>query len=207
MQKWKFDWNYWERKIDGYWPAKNTPKVEFNFNRPEWDNYFMSAAILASKRSADPATQCGCVLVDKFNRIISTGYNSYRSGLPHDKLPNCRVDENHPSTKQKNKYRWMRHAEENMILQSPVDIRTLQEPRIYVIGRLCLECSQKVEAVGITHWIMLERGDRWGAKSLEDDPYGDAQDWLWFTQQKNIRLEWMMFDNNDFNWIKEAFSI
>ena len=38
----------------------------------DWDTYFMSVAILTSKRSKDSNTQVGAVLVDKFRRIIGT---------------------------------------------------------------------------------------------------------------------------------------
>ena len=39
----------------------------------DWDTYFMSVAILTSKRSKDNNTQVGAVIVDKFRRIIGTG--------------------------------------------------------------------------------------------------------------------------------------
>lgn len=39
----------------------------------DWDTYFMSVAILTSKRSKDNNTQVGAVLIDKFRRIIGTG--------------------------------------------------------------------------------------------------------------------------------------
>ena len=43
-----------------------------------WDEYFMGVAILTAQRSKDPNTQVGCCIVDKEQRILSTGYN----GLP-----------------------------------------------------------------------------------------------------------------------------
>lgn len=207
MKKWDFNWDYWDRRIDGYYPAKNTPRMTNEFHRPDWHSYFMGLAIMASHRSIDPATKHGCLLVDEHNRVISTGYNSYLAGLNHEDLPNCRVDENYPSTKQSNKYRWMRHAEENMLLQNPTDIKTITNPRIYVTGRPCIQCAEILISAGIFHWIMLEKNDRWGAKSLEDDLYGDAQDFLWLTKKKNVKMEWMMFDQKDFQWVKEAFSL
>lgn len=39
----------------------------------DWDTYFMSVAMLTSKRSKDSNTQVGAVLVDSKNRIIGTG--------------------------------------------------------------------------------------------------------------------------------------
>lgn len=207
MVKWPFNWDYWDRFIDGYYPAKDTPKIQSSFTVPDWDQYFMSIAILASARSKDPTTHHGSVLVDEFNRVVSIGYNSYLAGLDHEKLPNCRVDENYPATKQRNKYRWMRHAEANMLSQAPVDIKPMQNLRVYVSGRPCFPCLDFLIHSGIRHIIMLERNDRWGSKSLEDDPYGDAQDFLWLAKEKNVKLEWLMFHPQDFNWIKEAFQL
>jgi dCMP deaminase len=47
-----------------------------------WDEYFMNVAHVIKTRSKDPKMQVGAVLVSlKDNRIISTGYNSVKSGL------------------------------------------------------------------------------------------------------------------------------
>lgn len=207
MKKWCFDWNYWNRKIDNYYPAKNTPRVDSKFERPDWDTYFMGLAIMASKRSADPTTQHGSVIVAKDNRIISTGYNSYLAGLDHEDLPNCRYDPDFPNSQQANKYRWIQHSEDNAIDNSMIDLRTTPDTRIYITGRPCLNCAQRLIRSKITHWIMLERGDRWGCQSLESDPYGDAQDWLWLTLQRDVQMEWMLYDQKDFQWVKEAFNL
>ena len=54
-----------------------------NFDvRLNWDEYFMSIAILASQRSPCKRLQVGSVIV-KNNRLISMGYNGFISGAPH----------------------------------------------------------------------------------------------------------------------------
>jgi dCMP deaminase len=40
----------------------------------------MGIAIMTSKRSADPSSQVGCVLVRPDNRIVSLGYNGFPKG-------------------------------------------------------------------------------------------------------------------------------
>ncbi len=40
-----------------------------------WDQYFMNIANEVAKRSKDPSTQVGCVIVDSDHRPISFGYN------------------------------------------------------------------------------------------------------------------------------------
>lgn len=47
-----------------------------------WNEYFMNIAHVVKTRSKDPKMQVGAVLVSlKDHRIISTGYNSVKSGL------------------------------------------------------------------------------------------------------------------------------
>ena len=41
-----------------------------SLNRPKWDIYFLEMAKLASKRSPDSQTKCGCVIVDDKNRLL-----------------------------------------------------------------------------------------------------------------------------------------
>ncbi|MDR2821841.1 MAG: dCMP deaminase family protein [Mycoplasmataceae bacterium] len=48
--------------------------------RLSWDEYFMGIAIMTSKRSADPSSQVGCILVRPDNRIVSLGYNGFPKG-------------------------------------------------------------------------------------------------------------------------------
>ena len=45
-----------------------------------WDEYFMSVALLAAMRSKDPNTKVGACIVGEDNRIISTGYNGFPRG-------------------------------------------------------------------------------------------------------------------------------
>lgn len=55
--------------------------------RISWDDYFMNISDVVKTRSADPKTQVGAVLVSlKDHRIISTGYNSLRSGMDDESI-------------------------------------------------------------------------------------------------------------------------
>ena len=44
-----------------------------SFQRPSWDEYFLTLAEQVSTRSPDPNTRHGCVLVSADNRVVSTG--------------------------------------------------------------------------------------------------------------------------------------
>ena len=52
--------------------------------RPNWDEYFMAIAVLASSRASCKHVRAGCVIVLD-NRIIGTGYN----GTPPGVKENC----------------------------------------------------------------------------------------------------------------------
>jgi len=60
--------------------------------RPNWDEYFMAMAVLASIRSSCKHVRAGCVIVlDK--RIIGTGYNGAPVGVKQNCLDlNCRKE-------------------------------------------------------------------------------------------------------------------
>jgi dCMP deaminase len=51
--------------------------------RPSVDEYFLGMAELASYRGTCARRRVGCILVDRNNRVLSTGYNGVASGLPH----------------------------------------------------------------------------------------------------------------------------
>ncbi len=50
--------------------------------RPSWDEYFMTLAVIASSRATCNRGRIGCVFV-KENRVLSTGYNGSPAGQPH----------------------------------------------------------------------------------------------------------------------------
>lgn len=51
--------------------------------RPSYDEYFTSLAMLVSSRASCARRKVGCVLVDKHNHILATGYNGVARGQPH----------------------------------------------------------------------------------------------------------------------------
>lgn len=73
--------------------------------RPDWDSFFMGLALTVSKRSLDPHTQVGAVLIDEDNIIVGMGYNSFPRGLLDSALP----------TEAPEKYLYMVHAEMNAL--------------------------------------------------------------------------------------------
>lgn len=77
-----------------------------------WQEYFTQLAILSSKRSKDPNTQVGVVIVDDKNRIVSIGYNGFPRGCSDDDFSWNKGEG------LDNKYLYVVHAEVNAILNT-----------------------------------------------------------------------------------------
>lgn len=112
------------------------PQPVQNTTRPSWDEYFLAIAEDISRRSPDPNTKHGCVLVDSSRRIVSTGYNGPVSGLPHDLVKFERPD----------KYDWFIHAEDNAVAFARCDLRGATA---YVTGTPCAACFRRLLQVGV----------------------------------------------------------
>jgi dCMP deaminase len=103
---------------------------------PNWNEYFMLQAIVASFRSKDPSTQVGCVIVDRNKRQVAMGYNGFVSGIDESQL-SWSNDPDLP--KEDTKYPYVIHAEANAILHSEKD---LEGCNVYVTHFPCFECAK-----------------------------------------------------------------
>lgn len=105
-------------------------------NKPSWDQYFLNLAKLVSVRSIDPSTHHGCIVVDKNNRIISTGYNGPIQGVDDSEIPLIRPD----------KYFYFSHAEQNAIMFCAAD---MEGSTVYITGRPCSTCTRMLLQKGV----------------------------------------------------------
>jgi dCMP deaminase len=113
-----------------------------NKQRIEWDEYFMSIALLASQRSPCKRLNVGSVIV-KNNRLISMGYNGYIPGAPHI----SRVQDNHEQS--------IIHSEINAITDCAKRGTSLEDAKIYVTHYPCINCFRSIAACGIKEIIFL----------------------------------------------------
>ena len=106
-----------------------------------WDEYFMGLAHLSAKRSKDPSTQVGAVIVSDEHRVVSIGYNGFPNGCSDDEFPWDREGDFSCT-----KYPYVVHAELNAILNSKHDLRGCS---IYVSLFPCNECAKAIIQSGI----------------------------------------------------------
>lgn len=118
-----------------------------------WEKYFMSIAILASKRSKDPSTQVGSVIVTPDNRIIATGWNGMpksKSGLDNDRSLPWSKDSQDPL---ENKYMYVVHAEPNAIFHASESVRGCT---MYLTWFPCSDCAKAIAQSGINKLVYLK---------------------------------------------------
>jgi dCMP deaminase len=139
--------------------------------RPDWDQYFLDLAEQVSRRSPDPNTKHGCVLVDSGRRVLSTGYNGPLSGLPHDLV----------QYKRPNKYDWFIHAEDNAVAFARCDLRGATA---YITGTPCVACFRRLLQVGVRRIV---QGDRHSA-CLEERELDACQ-----KMARAIDIEWIIY--------------
>ena len=107
-----------------------------------WDQTFMSMAVVASQRSKDPSTQVGCCIVNDKYFIVGIGYNGLPRGCSDDTFPWGKKGD-HVDTK----YAYVVHAEQNAILNS--NQASLENTTMYVTRHPCNECAKSLIQVGI----------------------------------------------------------
>jgi len=108
--------------------------------RPGWHSYFMSMAYLAATRSRDESTNIGAVIVTKDNFVVSTGYNSFPSGIKDD-VPDRQ--------KRPQKYFYFEHAERNAILLAANNGVRVNGCIMYTQGTPCADCARAIIQSGI----------------------------------------------------------
>lgn len=115
----------------------------------EWEEYFMELAKLTAKRSKDPNTQVGAVIVNTSKRVIGLGYNGFIDIPDNDIL--------FPWTKDSDKYEEIKysyviHAEANAILNATSAIKN---SALYVTLYPCRECAKLIIQSGIKKVVYL----------------------------------------------------
>jgi dCMP deaminase len=117
--------------------------VQENETRLEWDDYFMSIALLGSCRSPCSRLHVGSVIT-KSNRIVSIGYNGFIVGTPHISY----IREGHEQA--------IIHSEINALANSNrLGGTSLEGAMIYITHYPCINCFKSIVATGINEIIYM----------------------------------------------------
>jgi len=114
--------------------------------RPNWDEYFLKLAMLASERATCPRMHCGCVLVSNKN-VIATGYNGSIPGDDHCEDVGCLLVDNHCVRTV--------HAEMNAIVQAAKRGHPVDGGTAYVTNMPCTTCAKALIAAGIKRVVVF----------------------------------------------------
>ena len=114
--------------------------------RPDWDEYFLKLAMLASERATCPRMHCGCVLV-KNKDVVSTGYNGSIPGDVHCEDSECLVIDNHCVRTV--------HAEMNALIQAAKRGHTIEGATAYVTNMPCTTCAKALITAGIQRVVVF----------------------------------------------------
>lgn len=120
----------------------NENELNQNDKRLNWDEYFMSIALLASQRSPCQRLHVGSVIV-KNNRLVSMGYNGFIPGAPHI----SRVKDDHEQS--------IIHSEVNAISDCAKRGTSLSGAKIYVTHYPCINCFRTIAACEIKEVVYL----------------------------------------------------
>jgi len=125
-----------------YTSIKDLTDIKNLLPRPSWDEYFCSIAQLTATRSPCERAHVGAVVV-KNNRILSTGYNGFPAGAPHESV----VRDGHEQN--------TIHAEVNALSytnRDSIDENTI----IYTTKFPCINCAKMIITYGIKNVVYME---------------------------------------------------
>lgn len=120
----------------------------------KWDEYYMSLAWAISKKSKDPSTQVGCVIVSENNEPISFGYNGF--------VAKC--DESYMEFEMPYKDMLTVHAEMNALIFAKC---SLKNAKVYCTHISCDNCMKHLLQAGVRE-IIYEKNDTNGNFINED---------------------------------------
>ena len=112
----------------------------------EWNRRYLGLAYEVSKWSKDPSTKIGAIAVGNKGQVLAQGYNGFPRKIRHsdERLNNREL-----------KYKYVVHAEMNLIYNAGYNGVSLDGSTVYVTGLpVCSECAKGLIQVGVKQVIM-----------------------------------------------------
>lgn len=115
-----------------------------------WNRRYLNLAQHVSAWSKDPSRKIGAVAVGAQGQILAQGYNGLPRGIEdtEERLHN-----------REEKYKYVVHAEMNVIFNASLNGVSLKDADLYVYGLpVCSECAKGIIQVGIKRVFILTDG-------------------------------------------------
>lgn len=127
--------------------------MDLNPFSPEWAEFFLDLAEFYSKKSKDPSTKCGAVIVNDDKRPIAFGFNGFPKAIPD--RPEWLNDRDE-------KYSMVIHAEENAFINA---VAPVKGAHMFITGPSCPACTKSIIAneIKTVHWRLGQTDflERW----------------------------------------------
>ena len=115
----------------------------------DWHKRYLGLAREVSTWSKDPSSQIGAVAIGSKGQVLAQGYNGFPRGI---------ADLNSRYENKEIKYRYVVHAEQNVIYNATYNGVSLDGATLYVWGLpVCSECAKGVVQVGIKRVVMPKK--------------------------------------------------
>ena len=114
--------------------------------KTEWHGRYLELARTVGSWSKDPSRKIGAVAVGSKGQVLAQGYNGFPRGIRHSpaRLNNREV-----------KYKYVVHAEMNLIYNAGYNGASLDGSTVYVTGLpTCSECAKGLIQVGVHQVVM-----------------------------------------------------
>ena len=135
----------------------------------KWDIRYLGLAREVASWSKDPSSKIGAVAIGTKGQVLAQGYNGFPRGID---------DSENRLNNRELKYKYVVHAEQNVIYNATYNGVSLDNSTLYVWGLpVCSSCALGVIQVGVKRVIMpdLNYPEKWmdnflgGSKDMFDE--------------------------------------
>lgn len=135
----------------------------------KWDKRYLNLAKEVSSWSKDPSSKIGAVAIGSKGQVLAQGYNGFPRGL---------YDGDVRYNDKPTKYKFIVHAEQNVIYNATYNGVSLDGATLYVWGLpVCSDCAKGVIQVGIKRVVMpaADYPEHWlDSFDITSDMFGEA---------------------------------
>lgn len=119
--------------------------------RLKWHSRYLELAQQIASWSKDPSSKIGAIAVGSKGQVLAQGYNGFPRG----------IEDNESRFENKElKYKYVVHAEMNLIYNASYNGVSLDGSTVYVTGLpVCSECAKGLIQVGVQQVIMPTQED------------------------------------------------